>query len=372
MVKNRFNGSDFEWLKYDNSLTSVLFYYFCNMKNSIYFALFVFLFLVPACSSKMDLFEEPVDIPIVYGILNSDADTNFIKITRAIHPTDNPLIAVNNAELSNYPGKLDVRLTEYINGDSVRQIILDTITLHNKEMGVFYAPDQKMYYTTEALGHNTQDTLYGYGLTIKLPDRTLTAYTDMVGSSAFRIQSLGVNFSKEYFGVNQSFLFHSAIKATIYDFDLGFSFREQRTPDSDSVLRTMKWHIDTYYEHDLATHESHDMNFFNYRPENFWRHLEEFIGADTCIPGLTRMISDHAGVVTITAGGVNLQDYMHYANIVNPEHLSEYVYSNIDGAMGVFSSKMTRSQYVSLAGLTVPQLIEDPRWGFKFSGGAEP
>ena len=342
------------------------------MKIRIYFVLLAISLVNLSCSPEIDLFEEPKDIPVVYGVLNSDADTNFIKITHAFYTQGNAILAANNPEESNYPGKLDVRLTEYANGDSVRQFILDTITIHNKQTGVFYAPGQKMYYTTEALGRNTPDTLYSYRLTVVLPERTLTAYTDMVGSRDFRIQSLGVNFSQEYFGVSQSFLFHPAIKATIYDFDLAFSFREQRTPDADSVLRTMKWHIGTYYEDDLAHHVWHDMNYFTYRPENFWRHLEEFIGGDTCIPGLTRMISDHAGVVIITAGGSSLQEDMHYGNVVNAEHPSEYVYSNIDGAIGVFSSKMTRSQFVGLGGTTMPQLIEDPRWGFKFIGGDEP
>ncbi len=354
-------------------ITLKVFYYFCTMKIRFWFVLHIVSMVCISCTPKVDLFEEPKDIPVIYGILNSDADTNFIKITHSFYATDNNLLAANDPLMSDYPGKLDVRLTEYANGDSIRQIILDTITLHNKQPGVFYTPDQKMYYTTEKLARNNQDTLYGYRLTVVLPDRTVTAYTDMVGSNLFRIQSLGVNFSKEYFGTNQPFLFNPAINATIYDFDLAFSFREQRTPDSDSVLRTMKWHIDTYYEDDVAHHISqYGINYFTYRPENFWRHLEEFIGADTCVVGLTRMLSDHAGVVIITAGGPTLQEYMHYANVVNPQHLNEYVYSNIDGAIGVFSSKMTRSQYVGLGGQTMPQLIEDPRWGFKFIGGAEP
>ncbi|MBR4392178.1 MAG: DUF4249 family protein [Bacteroidales bacterium] len=328
--------------------------------------------VVASCSTDVDLYAEPKDIPIVYGVLNSDADTNFIKITHALYASDDPLQTALNPAESNYPGKLDVRLTEYINGDSVRQIILDTITLHNKPSGYFYAPDQKMYYTTEPLGHNTANELYGYRLTVVLPNRVLSAYTDMVGSSAFRIQSLGVNFSPEYFGVSQSFLFHPAVNASIYDFDLAFTFKEQRTPDSDSIQRTMKWHIGTYYEQDLVHHVVHDMYNFKYRPENFWYHLEEFIGGDTCIQGLTRMLSDQAALVIITAGSRTLQDYMLYSNVVSQEHPSDYAFSNIEGAIGVFASKMTRSQHVGLGGTTMPRLIADPRWGFKFSGGVDP
>ena len=116
----------------------------------------------------------------------------------------------------------------------------------------------------------------------------------------------------------------------------------------------------------------HDMYNFKYRPENFWYHLEEFIGGDTCIQGLTRMLSDQAALVIITAGSRTLQDYMLYSNVVSQEHPSDYAFSNIEGAIGVFASKMTRSQHVGLGGTTMPRLIADPRWGFKFSGGVDP
>ena len=108
----------------------------------------------------IDLYAEYKEVPIVYGLLDATADTNYIKITRAFFVEDDAYQVALNPDSSNYAGKLDVRLVEYCNGDSVREIILDTITLHGKQQGTFYSPNQKLYYTPAQWNHQYQ-SLHG-------------------------------------------------------------------------------------------------------------------------------------------------------------------------------------------------------------------
>ena len=116
-----------------------------------------------SCSTDIDLYAEYKQMPVIYGLLDANADTNFIKITRAFYVQGDAYQVALNPDSSNYPGKLDVRLIEFCNGDSIREIILDTITVHNKKHGVFYAPSQKLYYTTEPLCMNSiKDRLIGH------------------------------------------------------------------------------------------------------------------------------------------------------------------------------------------------------------------
>ena len=178
-----------------------------------------------SCSTDVDLYAEYKEMPIIYGLLDATADTNFVKITRAFYVQGDAYQSALNPDSSNYAGKLDARLIEYCNGDSVREIILDTITLHGKQQGTFYSPDQKMYYTTEPLNMNQSGKEYAYELKVVLPHRTLVATTDMVGNSAFGPQSLAVNFSKQYtyFGAPpRQFLFRPAKAATFYDVSMSF------------------------------------------------------------------------------------------------------------------------------------------------------
>src|SRR5574344_1883266 len=95
-----------------------------------------------ACSTDVDLYADYKDITIVYGVLDADADTNFVKINKAfLGPGDATHIS-QIPDSSNYPGKLDARIVEYVNGDINRELILDTITIHDKDSGDFYAPNQ--------------------------------------------------------------------------------------------------------------------------------------------------------------------------------------------------------------------------------------
>ena len=120
----------------------------------IAFVLGALLATLPSCSTDVDLLADGADVPIVYSLLDLDADTNYVKITHTMNANGTAFNA-NNPDLANYPGKLDVRMTEFCNGDSIRQFIFDTITIHNKEGGLFYSPAQKLYYTTEHLSKNT-------------------------------------------------------------------------------------------------------------------------------------------------------------------------------------------------------------------------
>lgn len=334
---------------------------------SILFALIV---ILSSCEKRVDLYADYKVVPIVYGLLDANADTNYIKITRSFYAqNDDATQIAMNPDSSNYPGKLDVRLTEYCNGDSIRQIILDTITIWNKQQGAFYAPKQKLYYTAERLNKNTKNEKYQYKLTVVLPDRVLESTTDIVGSNGFNVKSLAVNFSFEYFGVNKPLEFYPAPHATSYDVSLAFTFKEQRTPSSDSIPRTMYWSLGTFYDYYLATHIVDNYYRITYRPERFYEQLVAFLGADTAIAGLSRFIGDYPVEVIIDAAGEELTHYIEWNALGNYGMYGGNDFTLIEGGTGVFSSRTTARRKVRLAGTTVPDLLSHRNWGFKFSGG---
>ena len=352
--------------------------YFCHilkpqtMRKYLLVIIMAFLAAFTCCTTDIDLYADYKEVPVIYGLLDADADTNYVKITRVMSVKGDAYQMALNPDLSNYPGKLDARIVEYCNGDSLREIILDTITIHDKEQGVFYAPEQKLYYTTEPLHINDQKDHYSYQLKVALPDRTLTTKADMVGNSSFGLQSLAVNFSKEYFGmVPRQFLFHPAINGAFYQVSMAFTFLEQRTPDGDSVPRTMYWDIGTFSDDYFLYHTDGDAYVFPYRPEDFYAALKEFIQGDTAVAGLKRFIGDYPVEVRITAGGERLRQYVYNNDVSSGFVLGDPEFSLIDGGYGVFSSRTTIRQSVRLGGETVPDLVAMPYWGFKFIGGRE-
>ena len=351
--------------------------YFCSgyhqigykMKRTLLLLCLPFVVLFFSCSTDIDLYAEYKEVPIVYGLLDANADTNFVKITRAFYVQGDAYQSALNPDSSNYAGKLDVRLVEYCNGDSVREIILDTITLHGKQQGTFYSPNQKLYYTTEPLGWNEKGKIYSYLLRIVLPNGIISTKAFMVGSASFGTQSLAVNFSQQYFGIPRKFLFYPADNATFYDVSMSFTFLEQRTPDGDSVSRSFSWKIGTFGNDFFYLNSDGDYYVFPYLPEIFYAQLREFLGADTAVVGMKRYIGDYPVEVTIAAGGEKLRQYVYNNSDSNGFTPGDNEFSLIDGGYGVFSSRMTVRQKVRLGGETVPELVMNPYWGFKFIGG---
>lgn len=324
-----------------------------------------------SCSTDVNIYADYKEFPIIYGVLDANADTNFIKITRSFYVQGDPYESALNPDSSNYPGKLDARIIEYCNGDSVRELILDTITIRDKSQGLFYAPLQKMYYTAERLPINSNTKKYSYKLVVVLPGSTLTTRADLVGDGCFNVQSLGVNFSKQYFNaIPRHFLFRPAINAAYYDVYFAFNFKEQRTPGGDSVPRTMRWHIGTYEDYDLSINLSDGFYEFYYWPRTFYEELEKFIGDDTVAnDSLKRFFGDYPVDVIITAGGAKLSQYVHANEALLEPGLGENDLSSMNGGYGVFSSRFTVHHAVGLAGETVPDLLAERKWGFKFIGG---
>lgn len=328
--------------------------------------------LFTGCSTDVDLYADYKQVPIIYGLLDAQSDTNYVKITRSFYALGNAHQTALNPDSSNYPGKLDMRLVEYCNNDSIREIILDTITIHDKETGIFYAPKQKLYYTTEKLNTNTASKSYSYRLKAALPDRTLTTKAKMVGCSSYGLQSGGVNFSQDYIGMaSRPFQFRPAINAAFYEVSMSFTFLEQRTPESDSVPRTMTWNVGTWMEDQLANSMEDGCYVFRYFPAPFYEKLAEFIGADTSIVGLKRYIRDYPIEVRITAGGEKLWHYVYTHSESMGFVPGDASFSLIDDAEGVFSSRTTTRGLVRLAGETLPDLLSITKYRFVFIGGKD-
>ena len=178
-------------------------------KLELFLSLSVLMGVFSSCTTDVDIYAEYKDIAIIFAMLNPRADTNYVKITRAFCGTNDHHINANEvaliADSCNYPGKLDVRIIELKNTDggpyepTNREIVLDTMTIHNKEEGTFYAPHQLVYYTTEPFNAGSAGNNYRYQLFIKkLNGDTITAQTNMVGNEDFAIVSTSANFQIQH------------------------------------------------------------------------------------------------------------------------------------------------------------------------------
>ena len=320
-----------------------------------------------SCSTKIDLYADFKDSTIVYGVMDVAKDTNFVKITRAFSGSNDgefdPYQITLIADSLNYPGKLDARFIELkkAQGNSYaptgREIILDTITIHNKQEGMFYAPDQKLYYTTRHFKVNNETEKYKYRLAISKDNDTITSEIGLLGGSNFQIYSGMVYFRSEISNRTRKLYFVPDDNGGIYQISMQFNYKELHL-GQDTIMKSVEWTLGSFGKLDMGYENG--TYYVNYPENALFTYLSNAIGDD--ILNVERFFSSF--IVSISAYGEELYEYM-LTNTASG--IVDYSYSNIHGGFGVLSSCYEIEKNVKLSSLTQTDLLAMP-WGFKYLG----
>ena len=324
-----------------------------------------------SCSTDVELYADYKDVPVVYGIINILADTNYVKITKAFcGDNDNPIDANEVAMIydsSNYPEKLEAYIIE-LKGHgqtyqpSGRKFILDTLTIHNKQEGVFYSPDQILYYTPEQFHSGG----YKYKLVIVKPDGdTITATTMPVGKD-LDILSHFVSFQSEPTEAEGKLSFIADEDAFLYEIRMRFNYREQHA-GQPMMSKSVSW---TYKAQSLSSFEKHPKiengYFFHYSKNVLFNALATAIGNDTlwneAHPNVTRYMDDFE--VFVSAVGKELYESYEINQAMNNGIMTSFSgYTNITGGYGLFSSCIDIEKKLNLDHKALLDLYGQP-WGF--------
>lgn len=328
-----------------------------------------------ACSTDVDLYSEYKDIPIVYGLLDASLDTNFIRINRAFSGSNDSHINANEVALiedsCNYPGKLKAYIVKYRNtygntyqptGDT---IVLDTITINDKQEGIFYSPKQKVYFTDKPMAANSGNSKLRYKLFVYKGNDTITAETGVVGGEDFKVITESLGFSAEESNRSGRILFTQADNAVFYDVKMMFYYRESHNggPFVDKEV-SLKFGAKSSDE----LNKDGAMFYVTYAENALFTLLKDAIGSDTVVnpnhPHVVRYFDARPMRITLAAGGDELYNYIQ----VNQQTgFSQTVpdYTNIYGGRGVFSSRVNLVKDVRISPRTQSDLYGIESWGFK-------
>jgi hypothetical protein len=337
------------------------------MKNSRFILILsFFIFVFDSCSTDVDIYTELKDTTIVYGVMDVANDTNVVKIIRAFSGSNEDSFDAHEialiADSSNYPGKLDARFLEYkkaIGGSYTptgREIILDSMTLYNKQEGFFYAPNQKVYYTTEHFNVNNAYVKYKYKLLISKPNDTISSEISLIGGENFQINTPMVFFKAQDGGMRKLF-FTPDDNEALYKVTMQFNYKELRR-GQDTVYKNVNWSMGPSSTYELGVEDR--KLYFSYHEATLFNMLSEAIGDD--ILNVERFYDSF--VISIYAYGKELDDYTQLNSATSG---IEYYNTNIHGGLGILSSRHEIRQNVDMSSRTKTDLLSKP-WGFKYIG----
>lgn len=345
-----------------------------NDLKTLLFVAILSLTVFCACSTDVDLYEDYKDIPVVYGLIDAGADTNFIKITKAFcSDNDHPINALDVAliyDSSNYSNKLDAFFMELKSTQGQpfhptgRLFYLDTLTIHNKKEGLFYSPNQLLYYTDELFNTNTDHEKYRYKLCVVNTDcDTVIAETSIVGGD-ITVGTTMVNFKSTPSDMMSVLMFQSTEEAVLYEIGMKFKYREIHD-DGLVERKEVSW---SYGTRPLGAYEKvyENTRKLYYSVNTFFNVLESAIGSDTVWdvnhPNVTRYVDDF--IISITGAGESFYNYYQFVQAMNSAPSLSPDYSNVTGGCGILSSRITVEKSVALSVNTLFDLINKP-WGFR-------
>lgn len=320
--------------------------------------------VLASCSTKVDLYADYKDIPVVYGLLDATQDTNFIKIVRAFSGSDDASVDATQvaliADSCNYPGKLDAKIYRYkhVYGNQYdwdATIVLDTMTIHDKDSGAFYYPHQKVYYATSGILDNTETKHYIYRLEIIKGNDTITSETGIVGGESFKITNSQVSFVSEETDKTGKITFFPAENAAVYN--LEFWFRYKETLQGVSTYKTVRYSFGMKNVDNLG--EENGVFSVSYSQNLLFNLLRSAIANN---PYQTTYSYDpnKSFTISLAAGGDELYNYIQINQGAGGLSQSVPDYTNINGGYGVFSSRVNINKTVKLSARTQSDLSSFP------------
>ena len=328
------------------------------------------------CSTEVDLTAPYDSIPVVYGLLEVDADTQWVKINRTWLGDGNQLVAAQIPDSSEYPeGSVMAKIVELIPSESgeivgnelatgVEWMLQDTVLDNKSTDGIFFAPSQRVYYASMSEGALREDRWYR--LEALLPDGSeLKATTTMVQSSAGSIERPPPNLSSYQMGfasVNPDgsatypsfpFRWTSAPGASRYAASLKVNFQERYYADDELTLldsvrdRTISLSLGTRQLNNPNNTQTLEESFSG---ERFYSELATRLEVN---PRIRRVLGYYDGDTQIEraldfelqVANQDLAIYLDVNESTNSIVQERPLWTNVQGGIGLWASRTKLGVY---------------------------
>ena len=304
-----------------------------------------------SCSTDVDLNGDWQDITIVYGLLDQDDNVHFVRINKAFLGDGNALLFAQVRDSSEYSNSnMIAYIQEKVSGTVVRTFPLRDTTIGNRDPGVFYGPDQTVYYFLA----NDLDENATYELNIEIGQdqsdlKVVTASTNLVKSFIFsqptkngtpgfpssQITYATANSSTSNFYPTSSIKWQTAKDGERYETKLTLNYLEV-TP-TDSVMRSIDWNLGVQKAVDLDGGDEMEKAVAG---DLFYQWVASKISNTPELNGNDVIRRKFRGIdYTVTVAGEELNIYMELNEPVTGIVQSRPSYTNVINGTGLFSSR---------------------------------
>lgn len=319
--------------------------------------LFLLTFLIWSCETDFDVNAPWKDATIVYGLLEANKDTQYVKIYRAFLGNEDQgaldlallpdQIYYDTSEVSVFmtPYQMDGNTVEYLGAPvELKQIVLSDLNTD----GVFATSPNLAYYFNGPINDD-----YSYELKIYKQD-TITAKTRIVKNEDVSFSDGIINFIGSNDSIRQVPIYYNEISNGVaYSVEACFLYEESYNNSFTGYSTdSIQWVIQKWDN----TEFNSDRNII-FDGESFFNTISSSISVDAAV----QRKAHHVKLI-FTVGGEELYEYVQYSEPTFTVLLEKPEFEgNVLDGYGVFSSRIKTSILRTIDPETKQRLVVDPR-----------
>lgn len=318
------------------------YYTFANMKFSTTYLFF--LFFIIACSTDFDINSNWQDTTVVYGLLNQNETTHYIKINKAFLGKGNAITMSQVEDSSSYFNNLEVKIEEYKNGVITNSYYLDTTTIYNKESGQFYYPKQVLYKFNATLYENGE---YKLIIKNKLSGKLITSQTIMIHD--FSITKPSSIQTANFTARNPiEVTWSSAKNGRRYQLNIRFHYKEINLSTNDTTNHYVDWLFAPIKSNDFEDEKEMETSYVG---QGFYANLHYKIPYNLNVIRLSGKVD-----FIISVAGDDFSTYMEVSEPSTGIVQEKPSYTNINNGIGIFSCRYNKFRSINLSPYSIDSL----------------
>ncbi|HMW10743.1 MAG: DUF4249 family protein [Bacteroidetes bacterium] len=287
-----------------------------------------------SCKTDVDLLAPYKEVMVIYGVLDPTDSVQYIRINKAFLGEGNAYTFAQVADSFQYADVLDVKLERYKNNNFAGAINLERFEGPPLKDGIFASAPNYLYRTT-GLDSIYQDSEYKLVVTNTQTGNVVTSKTAVVSKAGSIINP---NPSSLYGYVNfadpaNPFVtkFSSSDKAKYYDLNIKFNYKEIEIANpSNFEMKSIFFRVDGVEK------QSNNSLEIPVSYTTFYSALRRLIPVNPFVKREAEPLD------FVLVGGAE-ELYTYYQVNRPPTGINQSIpqYTNIEGGIGIFSSKYT-------------------------------
>lgn len=326
--------------------------------RALILGIFSCLVVLTSCENEVDVNANWKDVPVVFGLLDPDSLTQYIRVSRVFLGEGDALQYAQIPDSLYYnPEDIEVKVTETINGNVTRTWILDDTTGIAKDTnGIFAAPEQVVYYfkvnPSQKLNINGE---YSLTITNAKTGNVLKGQTLIVQKVSMQTPS---NFAQQVNIIPRQSSFvkwTSSINGKIYEVILNFIYREEIPGNSELIRKVVPINFGRTFS---ADDEGGEELVREIDPLSFYQVLVASIPASTIDNPRIRHADSLEYIINV--GDEDLFTYLNVNQPSNTVAQERPQFNNVENGLGLFASRTTFTRKIELGDATTDSLRNNP------------